>query len=380
MSYEIKRWKLAIAYGWNILTCIILTLLTIGLLFLCFLFSQIPAALPVMVLIVASFTPAYILMHYSNWQKLFQLYNTAWWINIDDQGIHVKKLFGHDHIKWQELSKVEKQFVIPSRLVFKLEPGSHRKTYPFLYKLETSSGQRFYIPEEMARSGTIVEQIKTKTNEAGVKPTFVLPVNPPLLSRNMTASLIAGVIPIITGCALLIIFQALLKSQSQEYRYGFIDKTGKLVIPAKFDRADDFSKYGTTVKIGDKWGCIDRSGHFIIQPTFNDDGAFYLGDGSGGLIRVNVNGKSGFMDWHGKQVIKPQFDAAGEFYDDVADIQLGKNGALSTKVPKSSSSQYLMMKLIALMMAMATGFLFIRDKLFVLIGLVKSCLKHHIPI
>ena len=334
MSYEIKRWKLAIAYGSNTFAYIILMLLTIGLLFLCFLFSQIPAALPLMVLIVASFTPSYILMHYSHWQKLFQLYNSAWWINIDNQGIHVKKLFGHDHIKWQELSKVEKQFVIPSRLVFKLEPGSHRKTFPFLYKLETSSGQRVYIPEEMARSGTIVEQIKTKTNEAGVKLTFVLPANPPLLSRNMTALLIAGVIPIITGCAWLIIFAVLLKSQSQEYRYGFIDKTGKLVIPARFDKANDFSKYGTTVKIGDKWGCIDKSGHLIIQPTFNDECDLYLGDGSSDLIRVNVNGKAGFMDWHGKQVIKQQFDAADAFYDGVADIQLEKKWGCINKCGK----------------------------------------------
>ncbi|MDE7413690.1 MAG: WG repeat-containing protein, partial [Muribaculaceae bacterium] len=41
---------------------------------------------------------------------------------------------------------------------------------------------------------------------------------------------------------------------------GFIDKSGELVIPAKYDDAWNFSDGLALVKIGGKWGYIDKSG------------------------------------------------------------------------------------------------------------------------
>ena len=46
-------------------------------------------------------------------------------------------------------------------------------------------------------------------------------------------------------------------------------ETGKLVILAQFDEAHSFSQGLAAVKVGSKWGFIDKSGKFVIQPQFD---------------------------------------------------------------------------------------------------------------
>src|SRR3954447_13271666 len=52
--------------------------------------------------------------------------------------------------------------------------------------------------------------------------------------------------------------------------FGFIDRTGKVVIPLQFDNALPFSDGLAPVWIGGgtQWGYIDRTGKKVIQPQF----------------------------------------------------------------------------------------------------------------
>src|SRR6202162_260409 len=54
----------------------------------------------------------------------------------------------------------------------------------------------------------------------------------------------------------------------------FIDEKGKVVIPCKFDRAGDFSEGLAPVRIGRAWGYIDRSGKMVIAPQFQGAAEF----------------------------------------------------------------------------------------------------------
>lgn len=51
-------------------------------------------------------------------------------------------------------------------------------------------------------------------------------------------------------------------------KYGFIDKRGRLVIPANFERAGDFSEGLAPVLVNKLWGFIDRSGKTVIPPRY----------------------------------------------------------------------------------------------------------------
>lgn len=51
-------------------------------------------------------------------------------------------------------------------------------------------------------------------------------------------------------------------------KYGFIDATGKMIIPAAFDGAMSFSQGLAPVQWKQKWGFIDKSGRMVIAPRF----------------------------------------------------------------------------------------------------------------
>ena len=51
-------------------------------------------------------------------------------------------------------------------------------------------------------------------------------------------------------------------------KYGFIDRFGEVIIPLRFDSADDFHEGLAAVKLKGKWGYIDKQGELIIKPQF----------------------------------------------------------------------------------------------------------------
>ncbi|ECH5021687.1 WG repeat-containing protein, partial [Campylobacter coli] len=54
--------------------------------------------------------------------------------------------------------------------------------------------------------------------------------------------------------------------------WGFIDKSGKIVIEPKFDGVGNFSEGLAGVELNGKWGFIDKSGKIVIEPKFDDIG------------------------------------------------------------------------------------------------------------
>ena len=156
----------------------------------------------------------------------------------------------------------------------------------------------------------------------------------------------------------------------QGNKWGYIDKTGRLIIPFKFDAADDFSEGLAAVEIKEKTGYIDKTGKFVIPPRFLSGFPFSSGmalvvirrfekdklhmnqlgyiDRSGklviqrqealdskslhvtyqelffseGLVRVEQNDKVGFIDKAGRQVIPPRYDDAQPFSEGLAAVKI----------------------------------------------------------
>jgi hypothetical protein len=103
-------------------------------------------------------------------------------------------------------------------------------------------------------------------------------------------------------------------------KYGYIDKTGKLVIPFQFPQAGDFSEGLAWIGVDadgngsvDTYGYIDRTGKTVIPARFDKAGSF-----SNGLAPVEINAKWGYIDKQGQVIISPRFDAANEFSEGLA--------------------------------------------------------------
>ena len=146
-------------------------------------------------------------------------------------------------------------------------------------------------------------------------------------------------------------------------KFGFIDKTGEVAIPLKFDPRPDqmegiilsrFTEGLAPVMFGNLYGYIDHKGNTVIQPIFRDAGQFSeglasvttadgqkgyidkaglfvikLSSGTGGQFKeglatlaVHTDGRTriGYIDRTGKTIIEPKFDAAMDFIDGIAEV------------------------------------------------------------
>ncbi|MGH7823627.1 MAG: WG repeat-containing protein [Candidatus Binatia bacterium] len=92
-------------------------------------------------------------------------------------------------------------------------------------------------------------------------------------------------------------------------KWGYIDKTGKYVIDLQFDYAGAFREGLAVVLVDGKEGYIDRAGRFVIKPQFDYKTLGF----SEGFAVVRIGKKYGYIDNWGKYVINPQFDETWGF-------------------------------------------------------------------
>ena len=102
---------------------------------------------------------------------------------------------------------------------------------------------------------------------------------------------------------------------------SFINKAGQAVIVNRdFRAAGDFSDGLAPVKINGKWGYINKVGNILIDPKFNACGFF-----SGGLAVARIGDIWSFIDKTGRVVISEQFEEVQHFSDGLAAVKTGSN-------------------------------------------------------
>jgi hypothetical protein len=125
--------------------------------------------------------------------------------------------------------------------------------------------------------------------------------------------------------------------------WGFLDRDGKLVIPASFRQVDNFSEGLASVSMGpgvlDPRGYIDRWGKMVLEPRFVSAGSFKEGlacvlipledekdakkhpaPEHAGASKAVPRGKWGFIDKTGRVVIEPRFHSATSFRHGLARV------------------------------------------------------------
>lgn len=118
-------------------------------------------------------------------------------------------------------------------------------------------------------------------------------------------------------------------------KWGYVDKTGTYIISPQFERARDFSE-----ETGYAWvknsvgeGYIDTSGAYAPKEKFDelseleDEMRYRNDDDDTGLTPEYKDGKYGYVDSTGKFVINPQFDTAYRFSCGLAAVGLLKGSA-----------------------------------------------------
>ncbi len=138
---------------------------------------------------------------------------------------------------------------------------------------------------------------------------------------------------------------------SPEYKWGFIDKDGDIVIDARYDAVGKFSEGLAPANEDGKWGYIDKDGKTIVDFRFKaahpfregiarvqDFGGEYhfinasgdyieemnftqAGEFSNGLAKVLLANQWGYLDHAGGLAIEPEFDKAWDFEGGLARVK-----------------------------------------------------------
>lgn len=105
----------------------------------------------------------------------------------------------------------------------------------------------------------------------------------------------------------------------EDTKYGFIDATGKVVIPLVYDSCGGFAEGLSSVSKGEKYGFIDKTGKVVIPLTYD-----YCYDFNDGLAKVRkgdyYGGKYGFIDKTGKEIIPLVYNSVSEFKNGIAAV------------------------------------------------------------
>ena len=113
------------------------------------------------------------------------------------------------------------------------------------------------------------------------------------------------------------------------YQYGFVDQTGKLVIPLQYSEVKRFTEglapVSRTRDSGwDLWGYIDKTGKEVILCIYQLADNFSEGLATVEILSEDDGYKYGYIDKTGKVVIHFEYDFGYGFFDGYAAVR--KNG------------------------------------------------------
>ncbi len=90
--------------------------------------------------------------------------------------------------------------------------------------------------------------------------------------------------------------------------YGFVDTTGSHVIPARLSYPSQFGEGLAPMSDGNGWGYINKTGEYALPPEYEGTGLF-----SEGLASVETRDGLGYIDKTGRFVIEPQSEYLSAF-------------------------------------------------------------------
>ncbi len=123
--------------------------------------------------------------------------------------------------------------------------------------------------------------------------------------------------------------------------YGYIDTTGKIVIPAIYENADEFNNGKAKVKKDSKWYFIDTSGNetsieSTFEKSYEEVGKFHEGLCKVSTLKLRfmdlayhsdyegIAGTWGYVDENGTEIVSPQYIYANDFNGGIAFVCKGK--------------------------------------------------------
>lgn len=99
---------------------------------------------------------------------------------------------------------------------------------------------------------------------------------------------------------------------------GWINKTGRFIIPLKYKNAKYFTEDLAAVELKGKWGYIDKKSRMIINNEFDDAEQF-----NEGIAGICKKGLWGYIDKEGKSITPIKYDEVKTFNNGKGEAKMG---------------------------------------------------------
>ena len=119
--------------------------------------------------------------------------------------------------------------------------------------------------------------------------------------------------------------QGLAAVYREDKGWGYINRSGKVVIPFKFSGATPFKDGLAVISVDGKYGYISQQGKIVI-PLRKENELISLYSSSGfyefsdGLALISNRDQLGYINHAGKVVIKPKYIRASPFSENIASV------------------------------------------------------------
>jgi hypothetical protein len=114
----------------------------------------------------------------------------------------------------------------------------------------------------------------------------------------------------------------------------YVDRSGALILDDLLRSADFSSGLAAAIRRGEAmWGFIDPSGKFAIAPRFPSSPKGEAPSFQGNLAAIRVGDKVGYIERQGEFAVRPRFLDAGDFHDGMARVVIEGPCALFREGP-----------------------------------------------
>jgi hypothetical protein len=125
-------------------------------------------------------------------------------------------------------------------------------------------------------------------------------------------------------------------------KYGYIDKSGRMIIKARFDEATPFSEGLAAVRVGGKYGYIDRTGNMVIELCYDFATSF-----SDGIALVETENQLSYISRTGEITLRPRYPQPSRFAEGLALVKtdrglgyINTNGDLTIDIQVGSAGLF----------------------------------------
>lgn len=126
----------------------------------------------------------------------------------------------------------------------------------------------------------------------------------------------------------------------EKERYGFADSTGRIAVPAVYERVMPFRQLLTPVLKNQKWGLIDTAGNLVASCAYIETGTVYEKDYYGRSTatdrywKVRQAGGWGVIDTQGREVLPCKYEEIHYIMNGAFTVRLGgKQLQEAAKIP-----------------------------------------------